>query len=583
MPSTVVSRVRATKPGLVNSLLQLLDEFNAADFSAAERILDVLRRQGRTLSGYPRIRPGDCERVIKALAGAFEANRPLFRLGDSEAVEKFEAIIEAFTQSDVQFYPQQLVRARLLQAEAKMMLGDWEGVQRLIGHYADRPYAIEGGFQDVADVMKVDCRARALAGGGAELGALALSRAVMLARLRPGKAWKLAAEFGGQIGLGSREWGQGLLSAGVVWCCKRASRAKRNSVNRTLWLWAMLDRALALTMAGALLYLLRFGDVAFGKRPGRDRSPDIVVTRAMGGIGDLLMMTPGLRALARKWKRPIKLAVPRKFFSVFANNPHVELVDIDGPPIDVGACRAWFNLTICPAGAYELRRRPFVKKSRVELFARGVGVRRALLARHGWDVEVHLDEAQRQFCREFLLAHRFGDGPIVGVQPYSRDFYKDHNAIVHYIAALSKDYDVLVFHHADDGLPTGERIATTAGLSLAQSLALVSAVDAMVCINSAFLHAAAAFDVPVVAIFGPTDGKLFTRHHRQATVLSLGETFPCLPCWRNEDLPCQLTNQPGPSPCVSAVSLASVREALAAALSGRRFAKKRLTAEASVP
>ena len=112
----------------------------------------------------------------------------------------------------------------------------------------------------------------------------------------------------------------------------------------------------------------------------------------------------------------------------------------------------------------------------------------------------------------------------------------------------------------------GPGIASTAGLALAESIALVSSLDAMVCVDSGFLHAAAAFDVPVVALFGPTDGELFTRHHRRATVITANESFACAPCWRNEDLPCSLTGKFGPSPCVAAIKVDSVIAALEAAL-----------------
>jgi ADP-heptose:LPS heptosyltransferase len=69
-------------------------------------------------------------------------------------------------------------------------------------------------------------------------------------------------------------------------------------------------------------------------------------------------------------------------------------------------------------------------------------------------------------------------------------------------------------------------------------VAPVSALRAMVCVDSGFLHPAGAFDVPVIAIFGPTDGKLFTRHHRRATVISTKESFACAPCRRNEGTCC---------------------------------------------
>jgi len=73
---------------------RLLDEFDAGDFRSAERILDIMRRQGRTVSGFPRIRPADCERVIVAMRAVFEANRPALVTGDSAIVERFEQILK---------------------------------------------------------------------------------------------------------------------------------------------------------------------------------------------------------------------------------------------------------------------------------------------------------------------------------------------------------------------------------------------------------------------------------------------------------------------------------------------------------
>ena len=64
---------------------RLLDEFDAADFRSAERILDIMRRQGRTVSGFPRIRPADCERVILAMRSVFEINRPALIKGTARS------------------------------------------------------------------------------------------------------------------------------------------------------------------------------------------------------------------------------------------------------------------------------------------------------------------------------------------------------------------------------------------------------------------------------------------------------------------------------------------------------------------
>ena len=170
------------------------------------------------------------------------------------------------------------------------------------------------------------------------------------------------------------------------------------------------------------------------------------------------------------------------------------------------------------------------------------------------------------FANSFLNERGLGKRPIVGLQPYSRIPTKDHPRIDAFVEALRRDYDMIIFHHLETGLSKGPSVASTAGLPLGRSIALVSALDAMVCVDLGFLHAAAAFDIPAVAMFGPTDGRLFTLHHRHATVVWDKASFVCAPCWRNEDIPCQMTRQLGPSPCVSSLTVEAVRTAVASAL-----------------
>jgi ADP-heptose:LPS heptosyltransferase len=291
----------------------------------------------------------------------------------------------------------------------------------------------------------------------------------------------------------------------------------------------------------------------------------------MGGIGDLLMMEPGLEALAAKQGRPVDFAIPAKFHAIFRNNPHVNLIDIDGPPIELGTYRFWSNLSDCPAGRYESQHRPYIKKGRVEIFAGAMGIKKAALARQGGKISLFPGADAQTFCDDFLKSQGFGKRRLIGVQPYSRDSYKDHVAIIPIIRALAKHNDVLIFHHLSDGLPIGPGIASTAGQSLGHSLALVSRLDAMVSVDSAFLHAAAAFDVPVVALFGPTDGRTFTRHHERVSILWKPQSFGCVPCWRNEDVPCTVTGLLSASPCLSAIAVNEVTEAVDAMLaeSGR--------------
>jgi ADP-heptose:LPS heptosyltransferase len=557
-------------PGQISDFVaKLLDESDAVEFRAAERILDALERQGRTIAGYPRVRPADCEHFLGAMRLVFESYRRSFITADPRIVRRFEEILEAFEKTDVRSYPRELMRTRTLQAEARLLLNNPADARALIRPYADRIYKIEGDRDDILRIMRLDCEAQASMGSVADLGEVAVGRAKAATRLWPAAARSIASAFVDFIGFDrSARPGDGVLAWSLIGLARLTARARIPGGSLPRRAWRSAVSCAGVTMAGGCLFLLRWGDLSWSSRAGADRRTrrrDVVVTRAMGGIGDLLIMTAGLRALSKRRKIRVKLVVERKFFDLFRNNPYVEGIDIDGPPVDVNDCEAWHNLTLCPAARYESKRRPFVRKGRAELFAAGMGVGKRLLDTHGWHVEYALDAAQKRFCDDFLRQEGLGSRPLVGIQPYARDSYKDHQEIERFVEAIRERYDIIVFHHVETSL-AGPGIASTAGLALANSIALVSALDAMVCVDSAFLHAAAAFDVPVVALFGPTDGALFTRHHRRATVITANERFACAPCWRNEDLPCSLTGKFGRSPCIAAIKVEPVLAALEAAL-----------------
>lgn len=555
-------------PNDVSGLVaKLLDESEAIEFRNAERILDALERQGETIAGYPRVRPPDCSEFLDAMRRVFDAYRRAFIIADPRIVGRFVDILAAFEKTDVRAYPRELMLTRVLEAEARLLLDDPAGARALIRSYADRIYKIEGDRDEILKILRLDCEAQAALGEVDDLGSVALQRAKAAMRLWPRSAVKVASALADFLGFDSPPRPDETTLARLMGRAARmASRARLPGGTPLRRARRSAVVALGVAAAGACLYLMRWRRSAMRR--------DVVVTRAMGGIGDLLIMTAGLRALSKRHGTKVKLVIERKFFDLFRNNPHVEVVDIDGPPVDVAACGLWRNLTLCPAARYESRRRPFVRKGRAELFAAGMGVGRRLLDAYGWGVDYALDEAQIRFRDDFLRERGLGRRPIVGVQPYARDSYKDHPRIERFVAALSARYDLVLFHHLETSFTDAPSIASTAGLPLAQSLALVSSLDAMVCVDSAFLHAGAAFDVPVVALFGPTDGELFTRQHSDATLVTMNDSFACAPCWRNEDLPCSLTGAYGPSPCVAAIKVEPVLLAVEGALRRRRERKR---------
>jgi len=563
-----ISAVQGEQKLLDQFFAEFLDESAFAEYRRIERFIRRLKNQGQTISGYPVIRPNDCAQITVSLEHIFESGKPYFRTRDAIVTDRFEEIIDDFYQFCKKTYPNEAMNVLILIARVKLFMNKPEDALKLVEHYALRPYAVENSIDQCAKLIEIFAQSHLHLGSLNEEGLsfIAVGRWLLANKrdLRPGDAGVQMAPF---VAFGPNEPVASRRSTLIKWASTGYLEAERGRSRKYKKFLFLLKRFFCRSVL-ALCYLTL-------RRSGRRGNPfsliraaqgPSLVTRAMGGIGDLLMMEPGLEVLSRKQGKPVDFAIQRKFFPIFAHNPYVHLLDVDGPRIDFRSYRYWINLSDCPAGRYESKVRPYVKLGRVELFAKAMQVKSGELHNQGYKINHYLSDDETEFCKKFIKEKKIGNRPIVGVQPYSRDSYKDHPRIKDIISALSEEYDVLIFHHLDEGLPSGLGIASTATLPLGQSLALVSCVNAMVCVDSAFLHAAAAFDIPVIALFGPTDARTFTRHHKNVKVLWKPQEFGCVPCWRNEDMPCIVTRMQSASPCVGAITAEEVLSATTSAI-----------------
>jgi len=70
----------------------------------------------------------------------------------------------------------------------------------------------------------------------------------------------------------------------------------------------------------------------------------------------------------------------------------------------------------------------------------------------------------------------------------------------------------------------------TGSIGLCQLSALLAGADLFVGIDSVVMHMAAAHDVPVVALFGPTDPAFVAPHNRHSLIVR-NEALACVPCY----------------------------------------------------
>jgi Glycosyltransferase family 9 (heptosyltransferase) len=356
--------------------------------------------------------------------------------------------------------------------------------------------------------------------------------------------------------------------------------------DKLLWLthWASLGAAqrvgwrpavrLFEKCATAGAYVGRYGlrsDVSAGSARAPRTIEATLVTRAMGGIGDFLMMTPGLRALKAMRARCPVLAIPRRFFPLFEGNDDVELMDIDGD-FDPGAYEEWFNLTDCPAARVESRTAPAVRDNRIKLFARGLGITGWRLKTMDRRPRYTVSAAELKWRDQYFADHGLRDAWVVGVQPGTDESYRDVPHMRHIVEALAQHASVLVLGRLLPADPEKPRVTQAQGLNLRRSFALASGCDVLVTPDSAFFHLAGALDLPCVGLFGPTDGRVRGQDYPRARIVDARRTLPCVPCWRNEVIPCGLTGL-RPSACLGEIAPADVVRAVqeSAATTPRRL------------
>ena len=270
----------------------------------------------------------------------------------------------------------------------------------------------------------------------------------------------------------------------------------------------------------------------------------ILVTRAMGGMGDLLMMTPGLKALSMKYPQAqIDFAIPKAFHPTFEGLTVVRLLDIDEDDIELSRYHRWINLTHCPAGQVESRQYPNVRTNRIEIFARAMGIgKRRLRRTAGFLPFYRVKPEEQSWAEEYLCSVNPSGRPVIAVQPFAADSYRNWPHMETLVQRLSSDYLVLLFHHEDiPGFDFDNVIKVKQ--TFRRCAALVSQCFRLVVVDSSFLHLSGALGIPTIAVVVATSGYLRTRDYPNVRVCTPDKSeFPCYPCWRFEHKPCHLTN-----------------------------------------
>jgi len=265
--------------------------------------------------------------------------------------------------------------------------------------------------------------------------------------------------------------------------------------------------------------------------------PRICIVRSRGGIGDVLMTTPTVKAISKKYNCKVDYATDFEYLDgallkVMTGNPYVghifEHRELDFRKDDYNAI---INLT-CPCTSHEKPLAPPV--NRIDLFAR-----HATIPLEDTSMDFVLSSDELEWARNYISSQGLSSYKLIMVQPSSSNTRRDapvatmKNALTE-ILAHHKDIRALIITHSSDNTRTEWKFAETHVLQnfdVRQLAALMHYCDLVLCPDSAILHVASAFHKPTVTLFGPTDPRARVNYHPEAVAIWPGKELHNYPCW----------------------------------------------------
>ena len=313
------------------------------------------------------------------------------------------------------------------------------------------------------------------------------------------------------------------------------------------------------------------------------RPTHICISRASGGIGDVLMSTPLIRSL--KTKHPdchITYATDPKWlngalFDILENNPYIDEV-IPYQMVQDKHFDFISDISTCCVDTENLDKyyvelfKSTTIPNRIDIFADHVGVK---LTHHTPVLVLTTDELS--WANDFILKNktRPQDKTLqssqsssatsknlikIGIQVNSAMESRNWplEKVKELCTLLGQTYKdtvkIFLFDH-DNQIPVKiPNAIQVKDLSIRDTSALINCMDLMITPDSALLHIAGALGVKTVSIWAGVDSN--ARINYYPNTIAVHTNLPCYPCWYNDNV-CKKTYT-----CIKSIQTAEVLEAV---------------------
>ena len=262
----------------------------------------------------------------------------------------------------------------------------------------------------------------------------------------------------------------------------------------------------------------------------------VCIIRKVGGIGDVLMVTPSLRQLREDFEDlDLTFAIDMHttgnnvYYELMKNCPFVTKL-IDARYVNHGEYDAVVDVSaVCLR--YEREDLPAI--NRIDLFARAIGIR-SIQDKCSWYL---VEESERQWARKVSKRHRQLDKQLVVLHTASMED-KRCWPIEKYIQIVKKaeqenlpvQFIILDFNNKYNDWDKHTNCSNWSHTNVREMAALISEADLFIGPDSGPMHLAGAVNTKSIVVFGSIPPKARINYYstHEAVVLN---GLSCLGCW----------------------------------------------------
>jgi ADP-heptose:LPS heptosyltransferase len=258
----------------------------------------------------------------------------------------------------------------------------------------------------------------------------------------------------------------------------------------------------------------------------------VLIIRALGGIGDVLMVTPLLRQLKNDFPTiDLTLALDRNstgaadvYYQLTKNAPFIDHI-VDARTVDKRKYDLWSDVTsVCIK--YEHRRLPVM--NRIDIFSKHVGIPRLADPLPFYQVE----NDERLWARDVMSASRkkkliLHTASFDGKRSWPAGRNKE---LLDLLRDERPDIQVLLFDYNSSVGPRPE-VLNCSAYSVRQKAALIEQADLFVGPDSGPMHLAGALRKKSLVIFGPIPPSARLNHYASHKAVLAKEKLACMFCW----------------------------------------------------